>query len=46
LAVATDFREIIATALQSQFELTTTQLSKIVPNGPRPSRELTTMIRA
>jgi uncharacterized protein (DUF1501 family) len=46
LAVATDFREIIATILQSQFGLTTTQLSKIVPNGPRPGRELTKLIRA
>ena len=46
LAVATDFREIIATVLQAQFGLTTTQLSKIVPNGPRPGRELTTLIRA
>ena len=46
LAVATDFREIIAIVLQSQFGLTTTQLSKIVPNGPRPGRQLTTLIRA
>jgi uncharacterized protein (DUF1501 family) len=45
LAVATDFREIIATVLQAQFGLTSTQLSKVVPNGPRPSRELNGLIR-
>src|SRR6266542_3555299 len=46
LAVATDFREIIATVLQAQFGLTTTQISKVVPNAPRPGRELTALIRA
>jgi uncharacterized protein (DUF1501 family) len=45
LAVATDFRQIIATVLEAQFGLTSTQLSKVVPNGPRPSRELNGLIR-
>ena len=36
LAVATDFRDIIATVLQAQFGLTTTQISKVVPNTPSP----------
>jgi uncharacterized protein (DUF1501 family) len=45
LAVATDFRQIIATVLEAQFGLTSTQLSKVVPNGPRPSREVNGLIR-
>jgi uncharacterized protein (DUF1501 family) len=45
LAVATDFRQIIATVLEAQFGLTSTQLSKVVPNGPRPSREFNGLIR-
>ncbi len=45
LAVATDFREIITTVLQAQFGLTSSQLSKAIPNGPRPSRELSELIR-
>ena len=45
LAVATDYREIIATVLEGQFGLTTTQLSRVLPNGPRPSRELTGLLR-
>jgi uncharacterized protein (DUF1501 family) len=36
LAVATDFREILVTVLQSQFGLTTTQLSKIVRQWTQP----------
>ena len=46
LAVTTDFREIVATVLQSQLGLTSSQLLKVVPNGPRPSRELSGLIRA
>jgi len=46
LAVTTDFREIIATVLQSHFALTASQLAKVVPNGPRPSREISGLIRS
>jgi uncharacterized protein (DUF1501 family) len=45
LAVTTDFREVIAAALEAQFGLTTTQLEKVIPKGPKPSREMREMIR-
>ena len=45
LAITTDFREVISALLESQFGLTTAQLAKVLPNGPRPSREMGALIR-
>jgi uncharacterized protein (DUF1501 family) len=38
LAVTTDFREVIAAVLESQFGLSSTQLGKVIPTGPKPRR--------
>lgn len=46
LAITTDFREVIAAILESQFELSSTQLDKVLPKGPKPSREMRELIRA
>jgi uncharacterized protein (DUF1501 family) len=45
LAVTTDFREVISAALEAQFGLTSAQLDKVVPKGPKPSRDMREMIR-
>ena len=45
LAVATDFREIITIVLQAQFGLTSSQISKVLPNSPVPGRELSGLVR-
>lgn len=45
LAVTTDFREVISAVLESQFGLTSTQLDKVLPNGPKPSREMRELMR-
>ena len=45
LAVTTDFREVISTALEAQFGLSGTQLDKVIPKGPKPSREIREIIR-
>ena len=45
LAVTTDFREVISAVLQSQFDLSNSQLDKVIPKGPKPSREIREMIR-
>src|ERR1051325_8658347 len=36
LNVTTDFRQVIAAVLQSQFSLTSSQLNKVLPRAPRP----------
>ena len=46
LAVTTDFREIISVVLESQFGLTSTQLNKVIPHGPKPTRDAREMVRA
>jgi uncharacterized protein (DUF1501 family) len=46
LAVTTDFRQVIAAVLESQFGLSSTQLGKIIPKGPKPSRDIKELIRA
>jgi uncharacterized protein (DUF1501 family) len=46
LAVTTDFREVIAAVIQSQFGLTTTQISRVLPKGPKPSRQFADLVRA
>jgi uncharacterized protein (DUF1501 family) len=46
LAITTDFRQVISTVLEAQFGLTSTQLSKVIPNAPRANQELSGLIRA
>jgi uncharacterized protein (DUF1501 family) len=46
LAVTTDFREVISAVLQSQFDLTVTQLNKVIPKAPRPSRKIREIVQA
>jgi uncharacterized protein (DUF1501 family) len=46
LAITTDFREVIAALVESQFELSSTQLDKVIPKGPKPSRDIRELIRA
>jgi uncharacterized protein (DUF1501 family) len=46
LAVTTDFREVIAAVIQSQFGLTTRQISRVLPKGPKPSRQFADLVRA
>ncbi|MBI4524945.1 MAG: DUF1501 domain-containing protein [Deltaproteobacteria bacterium] len=46
LAITTDFREVISALLESQFGLTTTQLEKVVPKGPKPPREIREIFQA
>jgi uncharacterized protein (DUF1501 family) len=46
LAVTTDFREVISAVLEAQFGLSSTQLDKVFPNGPKPSRDIREIIRA
>jgi uncharacterized protein (DUF1501 family) len=46
LAVTTDFRELISAVLQSQFDLTVTQLNKVIPKAPRPSRKIREIVQA
>jgi uncharacterized protein (DUF1501 family) len=45
LAVTTDFREVISAVLEAQFGLSSTQLDKVIPKGPKPSREMKEIIR-
>jgi uncharacterized protein (DUF1501 family) len=45
LAITTDFREVISALLEAQFALTSTQLNKVIPKGPKPSRELREIVR-
>ena len=45
LGIATDFREVISAVLETQFGLTTTQLMKVVPNGPKPTRDAREIFR-
>ena len=45
LAITTDFRQVISTVLETQFGLTSTQLSKVIPNPPRANQELRGLIR-
>jgi uncharacterized protein (DUF1501 family) len=45
LAVTTDFREVISAVLEAQFGLSGAQLEKVIPKGPKPSREMRAMIR-
>jgi uncharacterized protein (DUF1501 family) len=45
LAITTDFREVIAALLESQFGLGSTQLNKVIPKGPKPSREIRELMR-
>jgi uncharacterized protein (DUF1501 family) len=45
LAITTDFRQVISTVLEAQFGLTSTQLSKVIPNAPRANQELRGLIR-
>jgi uncharacterized protein (DUF1501 family) len=45
LAVTTDFREVISAVLESQFGLSTTQLNKVIPNGPKLSRDIREIVR-
>lgn len=46
LSVTTDFRAVISAVLEGQFGLTSMQLDKVLPKGPRPSREMREMMRA
>jgi uncharacterized protein (DUF1501 family) len=46
LAITTDFREVISTLLEAQFGLSSTQLDKVIPKGPKPSRDMREMMRA
>jgi uncharacterized protein (DUF1501 family) len=46
LAVTTDFREVIAAVLESQFGLSSTQLGKVIPKGPKPRRDTRKIIQA
>jgi uncharacterized protein (DUF1501 family) len=46
LAVTTDFRVVISAVLESQFGFSTTQLNKVIPNGPKPSRDIREIVRA
>ncbi len=45
LAIMTDFREVIAAVLEPQFRLNRTQLDKVIPKGPKPSREIRELMR-
>jgi uncharacterized protein (DUF1501 family) len=45
LSVTTDFREVISAVLESQFGLSTTQLNKVIPNGPKLSRDIREIVR-
>lgn len=45
LAVTTDFREVVVATLEAQFGLSGTQLEKVIPKGPKPSREIREIIR-
>lgn len=45
LAVTTDFRQVIAAVLEAQFGLSSTQLARVIPKGPKPSRETREMVR-
>ena len=45
LAITTDFREIISAALETQFGLTDTQLTKVIPNRPKVSRAVRELFR-
>ena len=45
LAVTTDFREIVSAVLESQFGLSSTQLGKVIPKGPKPSRDIREVVR-
>jgi uncharacterized protein (DUF1501 family) len=46
LAVTTDFRQVIAAVLESQFSLTSTQLNKVLPNSPKAEKEQRGLMRA
>jgi uncharacterized protein (DUF1501 family) len=46
LAVTTDFREVISVVLESQFGLTSSQLNKVIPRGPKPTRDTREIVRA
>jgi uncharacterized protein (DUF1501 family) len=48
LAVTTDFRAVISAVLESQFgfSTSTTQLNIVIPNGPKPSRDIREIMRA
>jgi uncharacterized protein (DUF1501 family) len=46
LAITTDFREVISTLLEAQFGLSSTHLDKVIPKGPKPSRDMREMMRA
>ncbi len=46
LAITTDFRAVISAVLESQFGLSTTQLSKVIPNGPKLSRDIREVVPA
>jgi uncharacterized protein (DUF1501 family) len=46
LAVTTDFRAVISAVLESQFGFSTTQLNIVIPNGPKPSRDIREIMRA
>lgn len=46
LAITTDFRAVISAVLEYQFGLSTTQLNKVIPNGPKLSRDIREIVRA
>jgi uncharacterized protein (DUF1501 family) len=46
LAITTDFRQVISTVLEAQFDLSSTELIKVLPNSPKESQELRGLIRA
>ena len=46
LAVTTDFREVIAAVLESQFGLSSAQLGKVIPKGSKPRRDTREIIQA
>jgi uncharacterized protein (DUF1501 family) len=46
LAITTDFREVIATVLEAQFGLNSTELNRVIPKAPKTDQKLRNLIRA
>jgi uncharacterized protein (DUF1501 family) len=46
LAVATDFREVIATILEEHFGLGSGDIARVLPNAPKPSGNVRGLLRA
>jgi uncharacterized protein (DUF1501 family) len=46
LSITTDFRQVISTVLEAQFALTSTQMARVIPNGPKGNQRLRGLINA